>query len=50
VQSANSLQGVVLVQGIMFAARLRERYQGVLITEAHPKALLRFLGLSYHVI
>src|SRR5262249_41364779 len=41
VQSANSLQGAVLVQGIMFAVRLRERYQGVLITEAHPKALLR---------
>jgi predicted nuclease with RNAse H fold len=46
VQAPNSLQGAVLVQGIMFAVRLRERYQGVLITEAHPKALLRFLGLS----
>ena len=46
VQSANSLQGAALVQGVMFAVRLRERYQGVLITEAHPKALLRFLGLS----
>src|SRR5258708_15285911 len=29
----------------MFAVRLRQRYRGVLITEAHPKALLRFLGL-----
>jgi hypothetical protein len=31
----------------MFAVRLRERYHHhrVLITEAHPKAVLRFLGL-----
>jgi hypothetical protein len=29
----------------MFAVRLRERYHGVLITEAHPKAVLRFLRL-----
>jgi predicted nuclease with RNAse H fold len=46
VQSANSLRGAVLMQGIMFAVRLREHHQGVPITEAHPKALLRFLGLS----
>jgi hypothetical protein len=30
----------------MFAVRVRERHQGLPITEAHPKALLRFLGLS----
>jgi hypothetical protein len=26
----------------MFAVRVRERYCGALITEAHPKAVLRF--------
>ncbi len=46
VQSANSLQGAVLVQGMMLAMMLRERYPGVPITEAHPKALLHFLGLN----
>ena len=45
VQSANSLQGAVLLQGMMLAVRLRERYGDVLITEAHPKAVLRFLCL-----
>jgi predicted nuclease with RNAse H fold len=45
VQSANSLQGAVLVQGMMLAVRLRNRYRGILITEAHPKAVLRFLRL-----
>jgi len=45
VQSANSLQGAVLVQGIMLAMLMRERYPGIPITEAHPKALLQFLDL-----
>jgi predicted nuclease with RNAse H fold len=44
-QSANSLQGAALVQGVMFAVRVRERYRGALITETHPKAVLRFLHL-----
>jgi hypothetical protein len=41
VQTANSLRGAALVQGMMFAFRARERYIGVPITEAHPKPLLR---------
>jgi predicted nuclease with RNAse H fold len=42
-QSINSLRGAVLVQGIMLAIRLREKFSSIEITEAHPKALLRFL-------
>lgn len=44
VQTANSLKGAVLVQGVMLAQRLRERFPQVPITEAHPKALLRAQG------
>ena len=46
VQAANSLRGSVLVQGMMLAVGARERYPRVRITEAHPKALLQFLGLK----
>jgi len=45
VQTANSLRGGAIIQGAMFAYRVRERYSGVPITEAHPKALLRLMGL-----
>jgi predicted nuclease with RNAse H fold len=45
VQTANSLRGAALVQGAMLAFRARERYAGVPITEAHPKALLRVMTL-----
>jgi predicted nuclease with RNAse H fold len=45
VQSANSLRGAVLVQGIMLAIRVREKYPGLPITETHPKALLCALKL-----
>lgn len=41
VQTANSLKGAVLIQGVMLALRLRERFPSVPITEAHPKALLK---------
>src|SRR5262245_2929900 len=44
IQSPNSLRGAILVQGVMLAARLRDVYLEVPITEAHPKALLRFFG------
>src|SRR5579863_4321556 len=44
VQAANSLRGAALVQGIMFASRLREKYPGVPITESHPKAVAMALG------
>jgi predicted nuclease with RNAse H fold len=46
VQAANSLRGAVLVQGVMLAIRLRDRFPSLPITEAHPKALLRALGLN----
>lgn len=46
VQTANSLKGAVLVQGIMLAQRLRERFPLAPITEAHPKALLKAIGLG----
>jgi predicted nuclease with RNAse H fold len=45
VQSANSLKGAVLIQGIMLAMMLRRSYPKVSITESHPKALLLALGL-----
>ena len=44
VQTANSLRGAALVQGVMFAFRMRERYPSVKITEVHPKALALALG------
>lgn len=44
VQTANSLRGAALVQGVMFVSRLRERFPGVPVTEAHPKAVAIALG------
>jgi predicted nuclease with RNAse H fold len=44
VQTANSLRGAALVQGVMFVSRLREKFSGVLVTEAHPKAVAIALG------
>jgi predicted nuclease with RNAse H fold len=43
VQTCNSLQGAVLVQGAMFLKRMRERLPGVPATECHPKVLLKVL-------
>lgn len=43
-QMINSLQGAVLVQGMMFVSRLREKFPGVPVTEVHPKALAISLG------
>ncbi|MGQ9372144.1 hypothetical protein [Azospirillum sp. ST 5-10] len=39
VQSANSLRGSMLFQGMAAAIRLRERWPAIPITETHPKAL-----------
>ena len=47
VQATNSLQGACLVQGVLFAEGLRRRYPHIHITEAHPKAVLRALGISH---
>ncbi|MCS3496189.1 putative nuclease with RNAse H fold [Bradyrhizobium japonicum] len=48
VQSVNSLKGAVLVQGLMLAMILRKSYPNVPITETHPKALLRALGMDWN--
>ncbi len=45
IQTANSLRGAALVQGVMLAIRLRENSLTRRITEAHPKALLRAVSL-----
>ena len=44
VQATNSMWGSVLIQGVMFVARMREYFPKVRITETHPKALLKALG------
>lgn len=44
VQHVNSLQGACLVGGMMAALELRRQMPNLLISEAHPKALLWLLG------
>ncbi len=44
VQTANSLRGAALVQGAMYAKRLRDRFPDAPVTEAHPKALAIAMG------
>lgn len=39
VQDVNSLRGACLIQGMLAALELREKFPKLLITEAHPKAL-----------
>jgi predicted nuclease with RNAse H fold len=46
VQAANSLRGAALVQGAMFVQRVRELFSEVPVTETHPKAVLKALGLD----
>jgi len=43
VLSVNSLQGAVLVQGIILARELRSVFPSIKITESHPKALIKAL-------
>jgi predicted nuclease with RNAse H fold len=43
VQTANSLRGAALVQGVMFVQRMRERFPDVGVTETHPKAVWKAL-------
>lgn len=48
VQSVNSLRGAALVGGALLAFRIRRAYaQDIGVTEAHPKALLLALDLSW---
>ena len=46
VQTANSLKGAVLVQGVIFSFRIREIFPDIGITESHPKALLKGLKID----
>jgi predicted nuclease with RNAse H fold len=46
VQATNSMWGSVLVQGMMFVARIRELFPDVRVTETHPKAVLKALDLD----
>lgn len=55
VQDVNSLRGACLIQGMLAAIALRERFPSIPITEAHPKALrwllpevARLCGSSEH--
>jgi len=41
VNSVNSLRGACLVQGILTARRVFDLWPSAIVTEAHPKALLR---------
>jgi hypothetical protein len=43
---ANGLSVRSFIQGVMFATRLRQQWPKVPITEAHPKALIKFLNLD----
>jgi predicted nuclease with RNAse H fold len=45
VQTANSLQGAALIQGVMFVYRIRQLFPEVNVTETHPKAILKALAL-----
>lgn len=46
VQTANSLRGASLVQGMMFVQRIREIYPDIRVTETHPKATWVALNLE----
>jgi predicted nuclease with RNAse H fold len=46
VQAANSLRGAALVQGAMFVQRMREQFPKVAVTETHPKAVWKALGMK----
>lgn len=46
VQNVNSLRGACLVQGVLIAHLLRQKWPQIRITESHPKALLWLLGIA----
>ena len=41
VMASNSLQGACLIQGFLLAKRIESEYPDCMITETHPKALLK---------
>lgn len=46
VQIVNALRGACLVQGILALRALRIRFPRIIVSEAHPKALLWLLGAA----
>ncbi len=46
VQHVNSLRGACVVQGMMTGVLLRERFKGIPLSEAHPKAWLWIAGIT----
>ncbi len=46
VNHINSLRGACLIQGILVGTLLRERFPRIPLTEAHPKAVLRLMGID----
>ena len=46
VLSVNSLRGAALIGGVMLAVRIREKFPDTRMTESHPKAVLKALGLD----
>jgi len=46
VQIVNALRGACLVQGILALRVLRRRFPRIIVSEAHPKALLWLLGAA----
>lgn len=50
VSSINSLQGACLVQGVLAAKAAAATWPNALITEAHPKALLRLDGAAQEFV
>jgi predicted nuclease with RNAse H fold len=46
VQSLNSLQGAILVQGTLLACEARKHWKDVKITETHPRALRKAMHLN----
>ena len=47
VQTVNSLRGAALAQGMMFVQQIRELFPKIPVTETHPNALLKALGLTW---
>jgi hypothetical protein len=46
VNHINSLRGACLIQGILVGMLLRERFPRIPLTETHPKAVLRLMGIA----
>lgn len=46
VQASNSLRGAALIQGALFVEHMRIHNDGVQVTETHPKALLKAMGIE----